>query len=402
MQEVRGSLTADTTDQVRHLVDGMEGDLIALRRDLHRNPELGGEEHRTARQVAERLRELGLGVHTGLGTTGVVAELTGGAPGRTLLLRADMDALPITERTALEFGSAVPGVMHACGHDAHTAALVGAASILAKMSDRLAGNVRFCFQPAEELLAGAAALIEAGVTAGVSGIAGAHVDSLMPFGTIAARAGEFLAGADFFEITVRGAGGHAARPHESVDAVYVSCHLVTALQEIVSRETKAGEVVVLSVGAIEGGRTANVAAEEVVLRGTLRWFAVSERARVLQRLEGVLAGVCGAFRARAELRITATAPVTRNDGAALDLLAAVASDSGRAELTDPGRLTVSDDVARLLEKAPGVYFLAGARTNGAPHHHPEFDMDERVVGLICELLVRYSLRYLQPAGAHSR
>lgn len=395
MPGAAASPLAAERDEARRLVDGLEGELVALRRKLHRYPELSGAEHATAETVTKWLRGLGLNVRTGVGGTGVVADLAGALPGPILLLRADMDALPITERSGLEFASSVPGVMHACGHDAHTAALLGAASVLTKMSDRLAGTARFCFQPAEESLAGAAPMVAEGVMQGVSGVAGAHVDSMLAFGTVAAAAGQFLAGADFFEITIRGEGGHAARPHESVDAVYVACQLVSAAQEIVSRETKPGEPLVLSFGAINGGRAANIIVEEVVLGGTVRWFSESERQRVLGRLESVMNGVCAAFRARGKLRLTASAPVTHNDRAALEMLSSVLEDSGRAELVDPGRLTVCDDVAALLQEAAGVYFLVGARTNGAPHHHPEFQIDERVVGLICELLAGYSLRYLR-------
>lgn len=385
-------------DEVSTAVERLEGDLVALRRDIHRHPELSGAEHATAGMVAAWLRRLGLDVRTGVGGTGVVAELAGASAGPRLLMRADMDALPINERTGLDFSSSVPGVMHACGHDAHTAALLGAASVLAGMRDRLAGAVRFCFQPAEEVLAGAAAMIADGVMEGVSGVVGAHVDSMLPLGSIAARPGAFLAGADFFEVIVSGGGGHAARPHESVDPVYVACHLVVAVQEIISRETRPGEPLVLSFGAIEAGTAANIVVEQVILKGTLRWFSEAERARVLERLPALIGGVCGAFRARGELKLVASAPIIDNDGEAVQRLSSVTAESGRATLVDPGRLTVSDDVARLLRRAPGVYFLAGARANGAPHHHPEFDIDERVIGLISELLARYAFRYLQPSG----
>lgn len=381
-------------DEVSAAVEGMEGDLVALRRHLHRYPELSGVEHATAERVAGWLLGLGLEVRTGVSGTGVVAELAGAAAGPTLLMRADMDALPIEERTGLEFASSVPGVMHACGHDAHTAALLGTASVLAGMRSRLAGAVRFCFQPAEETLAGAAGMIADGVLDGVDGVVGAHVDSMLPFGSIAVRPGQFLAGADFFEISVRGAGGHAARPHESVDPVYVACHLVVAAQEIISRETRPGEPLVLSFGAIGGGTAANIVVEEVVLKGTLRWFTEAERARVLERLAAVIQGVTGTFRARGELRLLASAPVATIDDVAFRTLRSVVIERRYAELLDPGRLTVSDDMASLLEQTPGVYFLAGARAHGAPHHHPEFDIDERVIGLITGLLTRYVLRCL--------
>jgi len=388
----------EAAEDVRSQTEALLPELLAVRRELHRRPEPSFQEHATAARVGEWLARLDLGVRTGIGGTGVVADLEGAAPGPTLLLRADMDALPIAERTNLEFSSAIPGLMHACGHDVHTSALLGAASILIGLRDRIAGRVRFCFQPAEEILGGANAMIADGVMDGVDHVLGAHVDAIMPFGTVAASAGPFLAGADFFEIAISGSAGHAAMPHLTVDPLYVACQLVTAAQSIVSRETRPGERLVLSIGAIEGSTVANILVEKVVLRGTLRWFSSTERDRALARLEALMHGVCQGLRARGELHLTAGTPVTVNQPEAVEVLREALADCGRAELVDPGPMMGSDDVARLLERAPGAYFLVGARGSGAPHHHPEFEIDERVLGLICELLVRSALTYLK--GPH--
>ena len=378
------------------LVSRLEPDLIALRRDLHRHPELSLREVRTAGVVARWLQDLGLAVRTGVGGTGVLADLVGARPGPTLLLRADMDALPITEADHVEFASESEGVMHACGHDAHTASLLGAATVLSRLRRQIRGRVRFCFQPAEEILGGALRMIEDGAMEGVDHVLGAHVDAFLPFGTVAAAPGAFLAGADFFEIVIRGGAGHAATPHLSVDPLYVACQVVIAAQSIVSRETRAGEPLVLSIGGIEGGTVANILVDEVILRGTLRWFSSAERERALERLEALSTAVCSGLRAGCEFRLTARTPVTSNDPTELGLLTRVVAESGRASLVDPGRMMVSDDVARLLERVPGVYFLAGARPAApAPHHHPRFDIDERVIGLICELLVRSALQQLR-------
>ena len=380
----------DVTERVARL----EPKLVGMRRELHKRPELSFREHRTAAAVARSLTRLGLDVRTGIGGTGVTADLKGGAPGPTILLRADMDALPITERTGLDFASTIDGAMHACGHDVHTSAMVGVATILCEMRETLAGSVRFCFQPAEEILAGAARMIAEGAMEGIDHVIGAHVDSNMPLGAVCATAGPFLAGADFFEIRIRGQAGHAAMPHLSVDPVYAACQLVTAIQSIVSRETKAGEPLVLSIGAIQGGQVANIVVEEVQLRGTLRWFSGTERARALERIEALMTGVCEGLRARGELEVTASTPVTANDPASVELLKSVILGCGRANLVNAGRLMVSDDMALLLEQAPGVYFLAGARRSGAPHHHPEFEIDEGAIGLICEILTRCALKFL--------
>ena len=231
----------------------LEPELIATRRSLHQQPELAFAEHRTAELVAGRLRAVGIEPRTGVGGTGVVADIDGGRSGPTLLLRADMDALPLEETLGRSYGSEVPGRMHACGHDAHTSALLGTASLLAPHAGSLAGRVRLLFQPAEEIGAGALAVIADGALDGVDVAIGAHVVSLFPFGVVGTRSGEFLVGADFFELAVEGGGGHSGVAHEARDAVFAAAQLVTTLQSIAARERSPTETLVLTIASIEEG-----------------------------------------------------------------------------------------------------------------------------------------------------
>ncbi|XYH93306.1 M20 metallopeptidase family protein [Sorangium sp. So ce1128] len=375
----------------------LDGDLVALRRDLHRHPELGYAEVRTSHVVAERLRKLGLSVRTGVAGTGVIADLDGERPGRTVLLRADMDALPVVERSSHDFPSEISGVMHACGHDAHVSALLGAAELLAARRDRIAGRVRFLFQPAEELAGGALQMIQAGALDGVDQALGAHVMSPLPFGVMATRTGPFFAGIDAFELVVVGKAGHGGLPHMSVDPIYAAAQVVTALQSIVSRETKPGEPVVVSISAISGGNAANVVVERVTLQGTVRWFSRENREHALERVQAIASGVCSALRAGCEFKVVSTSPVTTNAAAPVDLITAAARETERADVMDPGPLTVSEDFSEFTDRVPGCLFTVGAGgPTAAPHHHHAFDLDERAIGLIAEIFTRATLSALRP------
>jgi amidohydrolase len=383
-------------DDLRADLDRLEPDLVALRRDLHRHPELGFEERRTSEVLAERLRRLGLEVTTGVGRTGIVADLRGDRPGPTLLFRADMDALPVEERSTRDYASANRGVMHACGHDAHMAALYGAAVLLAERRPSLGGRIRFALQPAEEVVGGAAEMIAAGVLDGVDRAVAAHVLSPAPFGVVVTAKGPFFAGVDMFELKVIGKAGHGAMPEACVDPIYAAAQVVTALQSIVARETRPGERVVVSVTSIEGGRAVNVVVDEVTLRGTVRWHSLAERERVLERVRAIATGVCGALRARAELRVLGGAPITVNDAASVDVVSAAVDATGRAGVIDVGPLTVSEDFSLFLEKVPGC--LIGVGCGGAdapPHHHHSFDLDERAIALTAEIFARTALTALR-------
>ena len=385
---------------LRDAIARLEPDLVQLRRDLHQHPELAFTEERTAAIVRERMEGLGLRVRAGVGGTGVVAELQGTTPGPTVLIRADMDALPVSERTGLDYASTTPGVMHACGHDAHVSALIGAATVLTEMPD-LGGTLRFCFQPAEEVLAGAQQMIADGVMDGVDCVLGAHLLSSIPFGTVAMAHGPFLAGGDLFELRVIGKAGHGGTPHSSIDPVYAAAQIVTALQSVVARETRPGEPMVVSVNAIQGGSAANVTVEAVTLRGTIRWFSRAERERGLARIEAIARGVGEALRVRVEFEIMGGAPVTANIPEYAALVDEAVAETGRATPIDAGAITATDDFAYLLELAPGAFLGVGAGgPNAVPHHHPAFEIDERAIALTSEILARSAIKAVRRAARH--
>ena len=338
----------------------LEREFVQTRRALHQRPELSLAEHKTAALVISRLRALGLQPRSRVGETGVIADLEGDRPGPTLLLRADMDALPIDEIAGRSYGSQVRGVMHACGHDAHTSSLLGVARLLCARRDLISGRIRLFFQPAEETAHGARAMIEDGALDGVDEALAAHVSSTIPFGAVAVRAGQLLAGADLFELTITGGGGHAALSEQSRDAVFASAQLITALQSIVARETSPASMLVLSIASIQGGTAANVTARDVTMRGTLRWSVPDVRAHALTRIAQIADGVCGALRVTHQLRVRATVPPLHCAAPPAALLNDAANASHGITTIDPGVLAVADDFALICELVPAAYCLVGA------------------------------------------
>lgn len=379
--------------------ESLERELIAFRREIHARPELAFQEHATADAVATRLRALGLAPRTGVGETGIVVDVDGRAAGPTVLLRADMDALPVHERSDDAFASRVPGIMHACGHDAHTAALVGAATLLCGARDELIGRVRLVFQPAEESASGARAMLEADTNLldGVSQVFAAHVLAQAPYGVVAVRSGPFLAGADAFELEVRGTPGHGGMPHLSADTVLASAHIVTALQAIVARRTKPGTTLVVSLTSIESGPAPNVVYDTVRLRGSVRWFDDEVRAQALAQVESISAGIGEALGASASFRVLFSAPVTSNDDEAVSVVRAAANEVGGIRCVDPGRITASEDFSEFLLHRPGAFFCVGAGgPDAAPHHHHGFRIDERCVAQMAHVLACTARRALTP------
>jgi amidohydrolase len=369
----------------------LDPELIDTRRALHGRPELAFAEHQTAGLVTHRLRAMGYEPRIGVGRTGVIADLEGPTPGPTLLIRADMDALPVDELPGRSYGSQIAGRMHACGHDAHTSALLGVAALLKPRREQLVGRVRLLFQPAEEVGLGALAVIDDGALDGVDEAIMAHVFSAMPFGTVALHEGVALMGVDMFEITVDGGGGHAGLAHETRDAVFAAAQLVSALQTITARETSPRETLVLGVASIAGGTAANVVASEVTLRGTLRWLDITLRERALTRMDQISAGVCSALRVSHRLEVTASVPVLR---CAPDPIARLAAAAAGTDVTviDPGILPVSDDFSHFAERVRAAFIAIGAGAPGCgAHHAPDFDIDERAIGLTADVLTRAAL-----------
>lgn len=385
-------------DGVAAGVRAIAQDLVALRRALHRQPELAFQEVKTASRISGLLARHGLAVREGVGGTGVLAELNGSSPGGRLLVRAEMDGLPIREVTDRAYASRRPDVMHACGHDAHMAAVIGAAMILADLRDTLAGSIRFCFQPAEETLAGAEAMIRDGALEGVDHALGGHVLTALAPGMVAVVPGAILAGADFFELAIVGRAGHGGMPESTIDPVLAAAHVVTALQAIVARETRPTDRLVVSITAIEGGSSPNVGPERVLLRGNIRWFSDQDRQRTLARIDSIGVGVSAALRASAELRVIASTPVSVNAAAELDVVKDAVAATQSAIAIDSGAITASDDWARFSERVPAAFFFLGAGgSDAAPHHHPAFDIDESSIPVMCEILVRTALAHARHA-----
>ena len=383
-------------------VAALIAELTDTRRAIHRHPELGFQEVRTAALVAERLRRLGLTVQEGVAQTGVVGFLRGRRPGKTILLRADMDALPIHEASEAEYASEIPGAMHACGHDAHTSMLLGAARVLTARRDRLAGSVKFVFQPAEEGPGGARPMIEAGVMQDppVDLAFGLHLINDFPVGSVALRPGPVMASMDTIEIKVKGKGGHGALPHQAVDAVVVAAHVVTALQTLASREINPTVPVVVSLGTIHGGFRHNVIAPEVSLTGTVRTFDERLRKTLPERIERIVRQVCQAFRAEAEVRYEFGYPVTANDPAMTGFAREIAGEVvGADQVRTMDAMMGSEDMAYFLQAVPGCFLFLGssnpAKNLTAPHHSPEFDFDEACLPLGVQLLVRLVERALE-------
>ncbi|WP_369046226.1 M20 metallopeptidase family protein [Sinomonas sp. P10A9] len=375
----------------------LEPELIRWRREIHAHPEPGFEEHATAELMAARLGGLGLAVRTGIAGTGVIADLDGALPGPRVLLRAELDALPVRETTGLEFAADGPAG-HLCGHDAHLAALAGVAGVLAERCEALPGSVRFCLQPAEELLAGAAPMVAAGVLDGVGMALGAHVLSGVPYGTVSANPGTVLAGADFFRLVVIGGAGHAGTPGQFSDAILAAAHVMTALQSAAARETPMGEALVVAIGSVRAGTAANAAPEDAVLLGNLRWFdpALGEYAR--RRVAEVAAGVAGALGCSTRLEWTGHAPVLANDAALAATAEAAIGAAGLATVVHAPPLSASDDFAEFSTRVPGVFLGVGCGTGAsAPHHHPMFAIDERAVLLTARVECRVLLALLGTA-----
>ncbi len=380
--------------------EALSADLVAIRRDLHMHPELGFQEFRTARIVAEQLGALGYEVVTGVGKTGVVGLLGGGQPGeRTVLLRFDMDALPIHEENEASYRSQTPGVMHACGHDAHVAIGLGVATLLAKHRERWPGTVKLMFQPAEEGLGGADAMIKDGVLKGpgVDVALGLHVSSQIETGRAVVRSGALMAASDKLDILVHGRGGHAAHPEQAVDAVLVAAQIVVALQTIVSRNVGPEDVGVVTVGSFHAGEAGNVIAETARLLGSIRSFTPEVRTLLHRRIREVAEGVATTLGARAEVTITLGVDATVNAPAPTAVVFNAAAEVlGVERINTTYRTTGGEDFSAVLARVPGNYFFLGARDDARglnfPHHNPRFDIDETClpqgVAILCDAAVR--------------
>ncbi|CAN5333607.1 amidohydrolase [soil metagenome] len=377
--------------------------VIADRRHFHEHPELGFQEFETSRIVAERLRSLGFDeVQTGVATTGVVGILHGSKPGKVVALRADMDALPIHEENDVEYRSQTDGVMHACGHDAHTAILLGVARVLASKRDAFAGTIKFLFQPAEEGAGGALAMVEAGVLENptVDAAFGLHVASLLPAGWIQTRDGVQLAGADAFKIVVTGKGGHGAQPHLTIDPIVAGMRIVSALQTIVSRNVDPILAGVVTVGSFHSGSAGNVIPNTAEMAGTTRSVTPEQREMINRRVREIAVGVGNALKTDVEVTFGFGAGPTVNTPEMAQLVRAVAEEIVPKEHVRAGdMISASEDFGEFTQRVPGAFFFLGTRNDAkgftAAHHHPQFDIDEDPMAVGVAMMAAVALRFLQ-------
>ncbi len=397
-------MTASAID-LRTAVDEILPGVVADRRFLHEHPELGMQEYETARFVAARLRQLGLDdIRTGIANTGVTALIhgTGSGPNadRVLMLRADMDALPIEEENDVEYRSQTSGVMHACGHDGHTAMLLGAARILHDRRSEFAGTVKLVFQPAEEGPGGAEPMIAEGALEDphVDACFGLHLAQEMLLGTVASKAGPSMAAADGFIVRIQGKGGHGARPHGTVDPILVGAQIISALQSLVSREIDPTKAAVVTVGALNAGKAGNVIPDSAEMRGTVRSFDPDVREHLQRRVPEVIQGIAEALRATVEITYRLGPPAVNSDAAmALLVREAATAVVGADNAIEMTPIMGAEDMSYFLDAVPGCYFHVGSNneTRGLVwgHHHPRFDFDEDALGVGISVTVESVLRY---------
>jgi amidohydrolase len=377
----------------RSQVESLYPEMVGQRRDFHRYPEIAFEEMRTASIVTQQLAELGLEVQTGVGQTGVVAVLEGKQHGPTVLVRCDMDALPIQEENQTEYVSQNANRMHACGHDGHMTIVLAVAKVLVREREHMHGQVKFLFQPAEEIAAGAKAIISDGALddpkPDVS--LGLHLWNELPLGTVALVPGPMMAGADLFQVKITGKGGHAAMPNLAVDPLLTAAHVITALQSIVSRNVAPQEVAVVSVTRLDTGDAFNVIPDSVTLYGTIRTFRKEVREHIVDRFQTILNGIVTAMGCHAEIDVqTLTTPVMNDPVIIEQLRTGFASVAPDLAYRDDVNSMASEDMALILERVPGVFFFVGSanaeRGLNYPHHHPRFDFDEKALVIGASLL----------------
>ncbi len=383
------------------LLDENYEEMVGIRRHLHEYPELSFEEVETPAYIAAYHKKLGHEVREGVGGRGVVALLRGARPGKTVALRADFDALAIQEENDIPFKSKVAGKMHACGHDGHTATLLGLAKALNHMKSGITGNIIFIHQHAEEVAPGGAKpMIEDGCLDGVDVIFGTHLWAPTPIGEILVKDGAIMAAADKVEIAIQGKGGHGAEPHHSIDAVTLASQFVISAQQLISRRIDPLKSAVLTIGHFEAINPFNVIADRVKLAGTIRTFEEDVRTQMEQELEAVLNATCLAFGASYEYRYTRGYPPVYDHRKETEFVAQLASTvPGVEQVKTCPPFMVGEDFAYYLEKVPGTFFFTGAKSpeweTAYPHHHARFDFDERAMLIAAKTLGKATLEYLK-------
>lgn len=381
---------------IRPEIQTLQSQLVEWRRGFHQRPELGFQEKLTSEFVTAKLQAWGIPHQTGIAQTGIVAMIEGGKPGKVLGIRADMDALPIQEENQVSYCSQHDGIMHACGHDGHTAIALGTAYYLWQHRQEITGTVKIIFQPAEESPGGAKPMIEEGVLKNpdVEAIIGLHLWNNLPLGTLGVKDGALMAAVELFKCQIQGRGGHGAMPDQTIDAVVVSAQIVNALQTIVARNVDPTNSAVVTVGELKAGSAMNVIADTAYLSGTVRYFNSSLEKYIGQRVEDIIAGICQSHGASYDLNYWRMYPPVINDSRVTELVRSVANTVVETPtgVVPECQTMGSEDMAFFLEQVPGCYFFLGSANPDLglnyPHHHPRFDFDETALGMGVEMFVR--------------
>lgn len=373
-------------------------EIISLRRMFHQYPELSSEEYKTAERIIEQLEAYGI-PYKRIGVTGVVGMIEGATPGKTLMLRADMDALAVQEDSPVPYASKIDGIMHACGHDGHMATLLVAAKILNGMKDEISGTIVLNFQPAEETVEGALVMIEGGVLEGVDAAFGIHIWNDIEVGKVSIEAGPRMAASDIFKIKVTGKGGHGALPHQCIDPVLVAANIVTNLQSIVSRNMNPNDAVVVTVGSIHAGTQGNIIPHEAVLEGTVRYFNSSLSQTLKERISSIAKGTASTFSATVEIDyLTEMFPLINHPDMSKRAEQVLHKLYGEKSVTLLEKMTSNEDFAFYADKIPSVFAFVGSKNEEKlayyPHHHPRFDIDEDALVYSSQIYVQFALDFL--------
>jgi amidohydrolase len=374
-------------------------EMIIWRRHFHMYPELSGSEKETASYIARLLNDFGLEIEIYTGGCGVAGRLKTNRPGPGIAFRADIDALPVMDEKNVSYRSKVDGVCHACGHDGHTAILLGAAKALSQMRSKLNGEITFIFQPSEEMLPGGALeMIQGGCLKGIDKIFGLHVNNSMNVGQISTTAGPMMASSDFFNLEIRGRGGHGAIPETTIDSIVISAQIINQFQAIISRMISPLEPSVLTVGSIHGGATNNVIADKVKLKGTVRCFNNETAEKIKKNMRALLDGTCKAYGSEYDLDFEiGFPPLTNSETETKELIQAAKKVIPETEILIQNKVMLGEDFGRYLEHVPGCYFFVGSKNSAADfyfsNHHPQFDIDEKALEIGAEIFVQLALDY---------
>lgn len=377
---------------VNQVIESLYPEMIEVRRYLHQHPEVSFKEYQTAQYIADFYEKINIPYETNIGGNGVIATLKGAKPGKTVALRADFDALPIQDEKDVPYKSKVPGVMHACGHDGHTASLLLLAKAMKNFQTDLPGTIVFVHQHAEEIAPGGAkSIVESGAIDHVEAVFGSHLWATVPFGEVHTSKNVFMAGADRFEVIIQGKGGHGAAPHETLDAIVIASELVSQLQTIVSRRIDPLETAVVTIGSLNAGHSFNIIADKAKLIGTVRYLNKDIQTQVISEMEKIIKGVCISYDATYTFNYIEGYPPLINHPEEAELILNAARKVNEIKIAKEVVPTMgAEDFTYYLQKKPGAYFFTGAKLEGMcyPHHHPKFDFDERVLPVIAKILIQ--------------